>query len=185
MKLYYSLIFTTFFLIFFGSCKKDTLELYDEEFPLEEIAYLHVIKNVNLQKSSMLKCSFKGEPDPDYRVAKSIDGECCTYDPNQLNNNNFTGKDSSGNPIEIHLLISSRELEFITSIEAEAFIKIPHQAQDSILSLLAPIAKPDIFAVYIGTNRELNVRINQIQEITKNKPFDIIKYLDDTLEKIR
>lgn len=173
------------FLLVLIGCKENTLELYDEEFIPEEIAYLHVIKNVDLQKNSTLKAAFYGEPDPDYRVAKSVKGECCTYDPYLLESNKFTGKDSSGNPIQFHLLISSRELEFITSIEAEEFIKIPPQAQDSILSRLAPTAKSDIYAVYVGRNRELNVRIDQIREITKHAPGDIIKYLDDTLEKVR
>lgn len=173
------------FLLLLIGCKENTLELYDEEFIPEEIAYLHLIKNVDLQRSSTLKATFKGEPDPDYRVAKSVKGECCTYDPYLLESNKFTGKDSSGNPIQFHLLISSRELEFITPIAAEEFIKIPHLAQDSILSLLAPSAKPDICAVYVGRKRELNIRIDQIREITKHAPGDIIKYLDDTLEKIR
>ena len=69
------------FLLLLIGCKENTLELYDEEFIPEEIAYLHVIKNVDLQRSSTLKATFKGEPDPDYRVAKSVKGECCTYDP--------------------------------------------------------------------------------------------------------
>jgi hypothetical protein len=173
------------FLLVLIGCKENTLELYDEEFIPEEIAYLHVIKNVDLQKNSTLKAAFYGEPDPDYCVAKSQSGECCTYDPYYIENNKFMGKDTSGNPIQFHLLISSRELEFITSIEAEEFIKIPPQAQDSILSRLAPTAKSDIYAVYVGSNRELNVRIDQIREITKHAPGDIIKYLDDTLEKVR
>ena len=185
MKQVHSFIFTIFILLLLGGCRENTLELYDEEFIPEEIAYLHVIMNVDLQRSSTLKATFKGEPDPDYRVAKSVKGEYCTYDPYLLESNKFTGKDSSGNPIQFHLLISSRELEFITPIAAEEFIKIPHLAQDSILVRLAPTTKNEICAVYVGRNRELNVRIDQIREITKHAPGDIIKYLDDTLEKIR
>ena len=77
------------FLLLLIGCKENTLELYDEEFIPEEIAYLHVIKNVDLQRSSTLKATFKGEPDPDYRVAKSVKGECCTYDPYLLESNKF------------------------------------------------------------------------------------------------
>lgn len=62
---------------------------------------------------------------------------------------------------------------------------IPPQAQDSILARLVPTTKNEICAVYVGRNRELNIRIDQIREITKHAPGDIIKYLDDTLEKIR
>ena len=115
---------------------------------------MHVIKNVDLQRSSTLKATFKGEPDPDYRVAKSVKGECCTYDPYLLESNKFTGKDSSGNPIQFNLLISSRELEFITPIAAEEFIKILPQAQDSVLARLVPTTKNEICAVYVGRNRD-------------------------------